>query len=408
VSETAVPLLRPVATRLVRPEWATRVVSPAYDSVRPERRRELMAADPYVFLHVTRSPGDTVDPDTGSPLESHEEVTEANAAALDRLYAADVFTEVAPPSLYLYRLTKDDHTQTAIVGDVDLRGLDDGRIGPHERIRPQRATLLADHIERVGVHSSPVAFAYPDDPEVEAIVGRAGAGQPLLDFRRDDGLGQTIWRIPDSDVGALLGHFADRRLYIVDGHHRVAAGVEHMRRCGNVDGAAFVLGALFPAGQLRVRPFHRRVVDTAGMDAGDLVVEVAAADFGVRPLGADEDPAPPHAGTFGMYVEGAWYEITPFHRHPAEFDATLLQERILGPILDVDEAGGSGRLEYLPGDSGLVQLVELVDAHGGVGFALYPVSLGQLMAVVDRGQTLPPKSTYFEPKVRSGVFVVPR
>jgi uncharacterized protein (DUF1015 family) len=408
VTDHAAPLLRPVATRLVRPEWATRVVSPAYDAVRPERRRELMDSDPYVFLHVTRSPGDSVDPDTGRPIETHDEVTEANAAALDRLLAADVFTDVAPPGLYLYRLTKDDHVQTAIVGDIDLRGLDDGRIGPHERIRPQRATLLADHIERVGVHSSPVAFAYPDDPEVRSIVERASTGTPLLDFRRDDGLGQTIWRIPDTDVEALLAHFADRRLYIVDGHHRVAAGVEHRRRRGGDVDDAVVLGALFPAGELRVRPFHRRVVDTAGMDARDLAVAVAAADFGVRPLAADEDPAPPHAGTFGMYVESAWYEITPFHRHPAEFDATLLQERILGPILGVDEAGGGGRLEYLPGDSGLVQLVELVDADGGVGFALYPVSLGQLMAVVDRGQTLPPKSTYFEPKVRSGVFVAPR
>ena len=408
MTDPAAPLLRPVATRLVRPEWAARVVSPAYESVRPEQRRELMESDPYVFLHVTRSPGDSVDPETGRPVESHDEVIEANAAALDRLLAADVFTEVAAPGLYLYRLTKGDHTQTAIIGDIDLRGLDDGRIGPHERIRPQRATLLADHIERVGVHSSPVAFAYPDDAEVEAIVDRASAGPPLLDFRREDGLGQTIWRIPDTDVGTLLGHFADRRLYIVDGHHRVAAGIEHRRRGGHDAEDAVVLGALFPAGQLRVRPFHRRVVDTAGMDAGDLAVAVAAADFGVRPLDADEDPAPGRAGTFGMYVDGAWYEITPFHRHPAEFDATLLQERILGPILDVDEAGGSGRLEYLPGDAGLARLVELVDADGGIGFALYPVSLGQLMAVVDRGQTLPPKSTYFEPKVRSGVFVVPR
>ncbi len=408
MTDAAVPLLRPVATRLVRPEWATRVVSPAYDAVRPQRRRELMESDPYVFLHVTRSPGDSIDPDSGRPIESDAEVTEANAAALDRLLAADVFTDVAQPGLYLYRLRKGDHTQTAIIGDVDLRGLDDGRIGPHERTRPQRAALLADHIERVGVHSSPVAFAYEDDDAVDALVARVSADEPLIDFERDDGLGQTIWAIPAADVDTLVRHFADQRLYIVDGHHRVAAGVEHWRRRGHDPDAAVVLGALFPAGQLRVRPFHRRVADTAGMTADELAVAVAAADFGVRPLDVDEDPTPARPGTFGMYVDGAWYEITPFHRHPAEFDATLLQERILGPILGVDEAGGSGRLEYLPGDSGLSQLVDLTDATGGVGFALHPVSLEQLMAVVDRGQTLPPKSTYFEPKVRSGVFVTPR
>jgi len=401
-------LLRPVATRLVRPEWATRVVSPAYDSVRPEYRRELMEADPYVFLHVTRSPGDSIDPDTGQPLESDRAVTEANAVALERLLAAGVFSDVAPPGLYLYRLRRGDHVQTAIVGDVDLRGLDDGRIGPHERIRPQRATLLADHIERVGVHSSPVAFTYADAPEVDAVVERATAAEPVLAFARDDGIDQTIWRIPDTDVAALLERFADERLYIVDGHHRVSAGVEHWHRRGHDPAAAVVLGALFPASELRVSPFHRRVSDTAGMAPSELLDAVAAADFGVRPLAADRDPAPGRPGVFGMYVDGQWYEIAPFHRHPAEFDVTLLQDRILGPVLGVDEAGGSGRLEYLPGSGGLSQLVELTDAHGGVGFALHPVPLDQLMAVVDRGQTLPPKSTYFEPKVRSGVFLTPR
>lgn len=395
-------LVRPVATRIVKPEWAERVVSPAYDSVRPSDRAALMADDPYVFLHVTRSPGDA---DDGA---SPEEVTEQNAQALEWLLSEGVFTEVLPPSLYLYRLRLGGHEQVGIVGDVHLSGVDDGRIGPHERIQPQRATHLADHISRVGANSSPVAFGYEDDPTVDAIVADIIGGEPLLDFRREDHLAQTVWAVPADQHATICERLGMRRLYIVDGHHRVSAGIENWRRSEFADEAGYVLGAIFPVGQLHVSPFHRRVADLNGLDARSLCDAIAAHDFSVRPLLDGEDPAPAEPGQFGMYVDGAWYELRPFRVHPAEFDATVLQERILGPLLGVDEASRAGRLEYLPGSVGLDHLVALTDAAGGVAFALHPVLLSQLMAVVDRGQTLPPKSTYFEPKVRSGLFLAPR
>lgn len=395
-------LVRPVATRLVRPEWATRVVSPAYDSVRPVDRAALMARDPYVFLHVTRSPGDAEDGATP------EEVTEQNAQALEWLLGEGVFTELLSPSLYLYRLSIDDHEQVGIVADVHLSGVEDGRIGPHERIQPQRATHLADHISRVGANSSPVAFGYEDDEVIDAIVVDIISGDPLLDFQREDRLHQTVWAVPPEHHGTICDRLAHHRLYIVDGHHRVSAGVENWRRSGFADEAGFVLGAIFPVGQLRVSAFHRRVPDLFGHDERSLCDAIAARDFSVRPLHPGEDPEPSRPGIFGMYVGGTWYELEPFRVHPAEFDATLLQERILGPVLGVDEASRAGRLEYLPGSVGLDHLVALTDEQGGVAFALHPVLLSQLMAVVDRGQTLPPKSTYFEPKVRSGLFLAPR
>lgn len=396
------PLVRPVATRLVRPQWATRVVSPAYDSVRPQDRAVLMANDPYVFLHVTRSPGDS--PNGATPSE----VTEQNAAALDWLLQQDVFSDLRAPQLYLYRLWTAEHQQIGIVADVHLGGLEDGRLGPHERIQPQRATHLADHIERVGMNSSPVAFGYEADPAIERIVAEVVETEPLLDFEREDRLRQTVWAVPPHHTAGSTEALSAHRLYIIDGHHRVSAGVEHWRRSGYRDDAGYVLGALFPLDQLRVSPFHRRVADLNGLGVDQLCDAIAASDFSVRPLADAEDPTPSEPGIFSMYVAGRWYELEPFRVHPAEFDATILQERILGPILGADEAARRGRLEYLPGTVGLSHLVALTDELGGAAFALHPVRLSQLVAVVDRGQTLPPKSTYFDPKVRSGVFLAPR
>jgi len=156
-------LLQRVEAQLVRQEWAERVVSPAYDALRPDQRVELMERDPYVFLHVTRSFGD--DQSQVTP----EEVSASNAEALSRLMAAGVYEQERSPSLYLYQLRSGDHQQTAIVGDVPLPAVKEGRIIPHERIRPRRSLHLADHLEKIGVHSSPVALGYEDDSEVYLI-----------------------------------------------------------------------------------------------------------------------------------------------------------------------------------------------------------------------------------------------
>ncbi len=399
---TRPPLIRPVATRLVRPEWATRVVSPAYDSLRPGNRKALMEDDPFVFLHVTRSPGD-------DETLSAEELGEANAEALQRLLDADLFTEVRPAGLYLYQLRYRGHVQTGVVGDIALAGLHDGRIRPHERVRPQRTSLLADHLEIVGINSSPVALGYRDDPRVDAIVDEIIAGEPMVDFQREDRIGQAVWEVPAERVDELLELLSDVTSYIVDGHHRVTATAELWQRAGNGDAGSHVLGALFPIGQLHVCAFHRRAADLADHDPASLVAAIADRGFTVTSIGPEADPTPAVPGHFGLYVDGRWYRIAPSGLTPDERDdATRLQEDILGPILGIDEASPHGRLEYLPGNTGVERLVAVVDEHGGAAFALHPLPVEQLMAASDRGETLPPKSTYFEPKVRSGVFVSPR
>jgi uncharacterized protein (DUF1015 family) len=396
------PILFPTATRLVRPQWSTRVVSPAYDVLRPRDRQELMDRDPYMFLHVTRSPGDD-----GGQL-SDADVGAENAAALHRLIAADLFTQVRGPALYLYRLAFGGHVQTAVVGDVALSGWADGRIRPHERTREHRTAQMADHLQQLGVSSSPVALGYRDRSGVDAIVDQVTDGEPLLDFERGDDLEQTIWEVPAPLTSDLVEAFDEIVTYVVDGHHRLSAALEVWTRLGAGEAGSRLLCAMFPVSQLQVRSFHRRVTDLNGLDTDQLLAAIESRGFEVDPVAEGAEPAPSTPGRFGMYIDKEWFSLECQSAHPSEVDTAVLQRQILGPVLGVDEAARDGRLEYLPGVAGLAHLVDTTDGSGGVAFALHPIPMSQLMAVADAGRTLPPKSTYFEPKTRSGIFVSPR
>ncbi len=390
--------LQRVAARIVLPEWAERVVSPAYDVLRPFERQKIMERDPYVFLHVTSS--------TGS--EDKESRTIANAAALERLYDVGAYSEPIQPCLYLYRLVLNGHQQVAVVGDVSLEFFGRGQIVPHERTRQNRSDDLADHLEEIGIHSSPVALAYKDDEAISSLIADVIDRTPLLEFCREDNLEQSIWEIPDLIANKLVSLFEDKESFIIDGHHRMSASNELWRRTGNSKRYGRILAALFPIGDLNIRAFHRRVVDLNGLTPSEFHSQVAANDFVITPLSHQENPEPTSNGKFSMYLDGQWSMIEPLRVHPSEFDAAILQNRILGPILNVDEEGSDERLQYLPGTVGVAHLETLTEAEGGVSFALYPVNMKQLLSVISKKKTLPPKSTYFEPKVRSGIFVVER
>lgn len=396
-------LVRPVSCRLVRPEWAERVVSPAYDAVSGAQRDELMAREPHVFLHVTRTPRSDTPEVVAAALEE-------SAAAFERLVNADVFGPEHPPAYYLYRLETADHTQTALVGDVSLAAHDAGRILPHEQVRPRRAEHLAAHLARLQMNSSPVAFAYRHDDDLSSAMSHSThAAPPVLDFERGDGLRQTLWRVQDPGFAALVAErLGDQRLYIVDGHHRVAAALAHraLRHDeGHTDPQApheFVLGALFAQTDLRVAAFHRRVAGPLPAPAAELVAGLAAGGSVEPADGPPElDPAGPVA--VGLYLDRRWYRYQPGGVPAGALDVDVVHERVL-PVLGAHDGAVDEHLEYLPDVAGLEHLVERCDADGGAAVVMRPLRLDQLMAVVDRGELLPPKSTYFTPKVRSGVF----
>ena len=395
---TDLDLLSRVSAKLVKPNWAERVVSPAYDMLRASERDKLMQEDPFVFLHVTSS----------HTSKKGKDRTKLNKKALKRLLDAGVYSRKQDPSLYLYRLFYEGHEQIAIVGDISIQAFDDGRIVPHERTREFRATDLANHLEEIGIHSSPVALAYENDENVKSLVTQSIELDPILDFCREDNLEQCIWRVPDGITRELTSLFQDKETFIVDGHHRMNASHMVWERNGRGDRFNKILGALFSTDDLKIESFHRHVADLNNLTADGLTTRIAEMDFLISPVVPSESHAPDTAGQFSMFLEGNWYKLTPQRVHPSELDAVILQKRILSPILGVDEEGSSGRLQYLPGSVTTSYLENMTQQEGGVAFALYPVSMEQLQAVINRKKTLPPKSTYFEPKVRSGIFVIER
>ena len=182
-----IKLLNKVSAKLVKKEWAERVVSPAYDMLRTAEREKVMKEDPYVFLHVT----------SAKSTFTEKSRTDANKAALKRLLKAGVYSDEDSPSLYLYKLSYEGHQQTAIVGDISIEAFEDQRVIPHERTRELRATDLANHLEKIGIHSSPVALAYDHDDLVDRLVAEVFKSEPILDFCREDNLEQTIWKVPE-------------------------------------------------------------------------------------------------------------------------------------------------------------------------------------------------------------------
>ncbi|MEQ8718300.1 MAG: DUF1015 family protein [Acidimicrobiales bacterium] len=397
-------MLVPFEGHVVRPEWAERVVSPAYDGVNATERRKMMDENPYVFLHVTRSPEDVAE---GSPRDPGA-LADSSATALQRLLDADAY-ESYGPAVYLYRLRLGDHLQTAVVADVPVAIADEGRLRPHERTRAARASLLGHHLERVRVSSSPIAVTYREHPGVDDIVETVTAGPPILAFSDASGLEQTVWRVADPALIANLDDaIGDAVLYITDGHHRTAAAVaarNALAAAGTLaedHPARFMLCALFPAAQLQVYPFHRMVtVDGAPADA---VAALAAAG---ALTAADGPVAGSGARTFGVHAAGHWWRLDVDARGDdgGALPADVLQDRVLRPVFGIDDPGASDRIEYLPGTAGLDTLAERCGLTGTVGFALEATGVDTLMDVVDAGRVLPPKSTFFHPKPRSGIFL---
>jgi uncharacterized protein (DUF1015 family) len=394
-------LLQPFPARLVRPEWATRVVSPAYDGLNAAARRSLMEENPYIFLHVTRSPEDTT---TGPGLD---ELADGNAAALERLLELGVFDEPAEPALYLYRLSLDGHSQTGIVADLPVDAYTDGRLLRHERTRESREEVLAKHLSRVGVASSPVAVTYRASADVDAVISKLQQTTPLLQFQDPSGLEQTVWRIDDSAVIETLDRaITGTRLYITDGHHRTAAALrlrDQRQAAGQpVGDYDSVLCVLFPDDQLEVFEFNRRVeFDDAAAAAAALAGLGELVEL--RPAESADEAKPQGPRQFAVYADGAWSTFA--FDDESGLDARLLHERVITPIFGVDDAARIDRVEYVPGTAGLEQLAQRCDEAGGIGLAMFPEPVDDLMSIVDSGGVLPPKSTFFHPKARSGIFL---
>ena len=397
------PLFAPFRGWLIHPDWATRVIAGAYDAKTPAERRAIVDANPFSFFGVTRSaedlaPGQEADDD---------ELLRLGAATLTRILEAGAFEPSDHAAFYAYRLVYRDHMQTGIVGALDVDGLRDGRVLTHENVRPERATLLGRHLEVVGATSSPIALTHEPDPDLRSLLGAATTRASHVDHVVED-VHHLIWTLNEDEsirVGKIL---AASQVYVTDGHHRSAAALAGRDAHHGDVPFSRTLAVLFPADEPRVEALHRRAHDVDLRTAEDLRVSLAT--VGAVTAAADAAAAAPTArGEIGIYHHGQWSRLVldPQERPSAlaSLDVERLRRDVLGHVLGIDELAPGSGVDYVPGPSGVGELVARCDADGMLGFVVFPTDIHDLMAVAAAGELMPPKSSYFAPKPRSGVFL---
>jgi len=392
------------------------VASRPYDVLDSREAREEVKDNPRSFLHVVKP---EVDLSEGIDHYS-EEVYNKGKENLERLIAKGFFIRDEKPMLYIYAQTMWGRTQFGIVGCAAVDDYLDGVIKKHELTRPDKEEDRMNHIRVTNFNAEPVFFAYPDHTGLEKIVGRITSAGPEYDFTTDDGVGHHFWLVDeDADIRRIIEIFEKdiHFTYVADGHHRTAAAalVGEERRRANPGHRGdeeynFFLAVHFPASQLTIIDYNRVVKDLNGLTTDDFLQRLEKG-FEVEVRGTDVyRPAELHQ--FSMYQNGIWYSLTA---RPGTYDdndpigcldVTLLSEQVLGPLLDITDLRKSKRIDFIGGIRGLEELSRRVDSgEMAVAFALYPVSMKQLMDIADSGMIMPPKTTWFEPKLRSGLVI---
>ncbi|MDQ3427496.1 MAG: DUF1015 family protein [Gemmatimonadota bacterium] len=398
--------------RAIRPDpaLAAKVASVPYDVVSRAEAVELARDNPHSFLHVGRS-----DIDLPEEVDPYDPRIYARAReALDRFVAEGTLTRDEEPRLYLYRQVMEGRAQVGVVGCVHVDDYERNVIRKHEKTRPDKEDDRTRHVLTLNANAEPVFLTYRARNEIDALVPPVLDTAALYDFTADDGVRHTVWRVPDP-APFLKAFESLNHVYVADGHHRSAsawrAGAELKAKNPAHTGSEeynWFLAVLFPATQLRILPYNRLVRDLNGLSPADFLARLAP----VGRVARTEDPRPRRAGMFCFYLAGSWYRIE-LEGHSVDkqdpirsLDVSLLQDRILGPILGIGDPRTDKRIDFVGGIRGTAELERRVDSgEVAIAFALYPTSLDQLMAVADAGDVMPPKSTWFEPKLRSGLFV---
>ena len=406
------PMLAPFKGWLVKPEWADRVISRAYDNLTPGQRRLIVRENPYSYVNVTRSSEDLLDDED----LSINRLVSQGAAALTRLLDADVFAPTGRRALYLYRLTHARGSQTGMICTVAVSGFGEGRIRIHEGVREDRTELLTSHLMGVGATSHPVALAvraWADSEYATLLDEGAGAAPADLEFGSHL-VHHQIWTVPAEMTGKLLATLEDKVLYVTDGHHRSAAAQRAAAQDPDNPVLTRTLAAVFPHSQLHVEAYHRVVADQHHDSHEDclwaLRSRVSYMGGELERVPRAEDARPRHRGEVGVYAAGAWHRLTlppPTSEAGAldGLDVDRLRRVVLDPVLGAEELAATGTVDYVPDTAGLDELIRRCEDSDRIGFVMYPLSVDELLAVADEGSRMPPKSSFFYPKPRAGAFL---
>jgi uncharacterized protein (DUF1015 family) len=391
--------LRPV------PAAAARVAAVPYDVVNTEEARALASGNPLSFLHVSRA---EIDLPPGT--DPYSDVVYARAGRnLAALKAEAPLLMEESASLYAYRLRMGEHVQTGICGAFSLDEYERDIIRKHERTRRDKEDDRTRHVLELRAQTGPVFLTYPARKSVDDLVDRVRRSAPLFDFTAPDGVQHTVWRVPVELTQAVVDAFGDvPALYIADGHHRAASAArvrEQLRATAGPGEWDTVLAVAFPDNQMNILPYNRVVRDLATHDASSFL-DTLRRRFDVR-----KGPATPvRAGLVAMYLDGDWYTVN-LGDPPAgvaadqRLDVSRLQELVLAPVLGIGDVRTDTRIDFVGGVRGTQELERLVNSgRAAVAFSMYPVSVADLMQISDAGGIMPPKSTWFEPKLRDGLL----
>jgi uncharacterized protein (DUF1015 family) len=402
--------------RALRPveKIVEQVASPPYDVMSVAEARSMAEGNPFSFLHVSR-------PEIDLPVEidPHDEsVYRRGQENLADFIARQALIQDQEERYYIYRQKMGAVVQTGLVSCASVDDYQNGLIKKHELTRADKEEDRVLHIDYLDANDEPVFYVYRNSPRINDLIARLTESDPLYDFTTGDSVTHTVWAVSDPAVIRRIGEeFAGiETLYVADGHHRSAAAsrVRDLRKAKNPNHTGteeynFFLTVIFPDNEMNVMAYNRAVKDLNGNTIAEFITKVGQ-KFDVTPVSAPVNPARRH--DFGMYLMGKWYALTPKSVLVDEDDAvgrldvSILQDHLLSPILGVRNPRTDQRIHFVGGSRGTEELVRLVDSgEFKVSFSLYPTSIDELMSLADAGKIMPPKSTWFEPKLLSGLFL---
>ena len=406
-------LIRPF--KGVRPtkELAEKVASPPYDVINSEEAREMAKDKPLSFLHV-------VKPEIDLPVDiDHYDDRVYNKAVenLNRFMKEKTLIQDEKPSLYLYRQQMGDHIQTGIVAAVSVDEYENNLIKKHEFTRKDKEDDRTRHVSDTDCNAGPVFLTYRAEETINALVKEYCSTTPEVDFTADDGIKHTLWPIDSSEaIEKFVDSFKNVPcMYVADGHHRTASGarVREIRKNANPahDGTEeynFFMAVLFPHNELKILDYNRAVQDLNNMTKDEFMAKVSE-KFDISPA-SDGTVSKTH--TFGMFIDGSWFTLTAKegtydNNDPVgKLDVSILQNNLLCPLLGIDDPRTNNRINFIGGIRGTGELEKMVKKDGfAVAFSMFPTSIEELMDIADADAVMPPKSTWFEPKLRSGLVI---
>ncbi len=402
------PLVKPL--RGLRPAMrqAENVAAPPYDVLSSEEARVRAANKPWSFLHISKA---EIDLPVGTDPYSPEVYAKA-AENLQKMLDAGILRRDGSPCYYGYELRMGDHRQLGYVVAASVAAYDNGRIKRHEFTRPDKEDDRVRQIEALNAQTGPVLLAYPDSPRADQILGQTCGDLPADSVTGDDGISHRLWIIRDLNLVRQIDAVFESMpaLYIADGHHRSAAASRVAAARRTEDGAEqssdYFLAVAFPAHQMKIMDYNRVVKDLNGLSPEAFLAKVGERYTVTASSGAVK-PAQP--GEVGLYMAGRWYKLNIDPKlvptdPVAKLDVSLLSDQVLGPILGITDLRRDKRIDFVGGIRGLAELEKRVNSgEMAAAFAMHPTSMAELMAVADSGQVMPPKSTWFEPKLADGM-----